>query len=260
MAKVAWHTISPEFIESSLRITVNLCFHHSPEEVLISRPLPSQAGSLHCIVHTAFVLDVSAVAPSCAFSGVCLSSSSIVCFFLFFFLHGLYRLCVQTQMKTMSRIRNTNPATTHAMTIFLRSPTWKSISRYSHLDPIYPFSHLHDGVFCSSMKRQTPWMQKCLYSFGQAEKCPLHFCSSFESVQLLLFAWCSQDTVLFAGAFVAFHSAWECLHRTTAEIIAKMNLRVLSICNYACTSTRKRRPPCCFRFRCHVDYYIKRLL
>lgn len=158
------------------------------------------------------------------FSERSFSSSSLVSFFLFFFLHGLYCLlwnkigrwakerhsrlkntedwlfyawlrkyeimyhithCVQTHMNTISRIRKTNPATTHAMTIFFRSSTRRSRSRYSHRVPIYPVSHLykkqtnystlswsligcvmdrlkshlHEGVFCTFTKRQTPWIQ-----------------------------------------------------------------------------------------------------
>lgn len=124
-------------------------------------PLPTLAGSLHCVIHTAFVSEVStgAVKASCVFSELSFSSSSLVSFFLFFFLHGLYRLCVQTHMNTMSRIRKTNPATTHAMTIFFRSSTRRSRSRYSHRVPMYPVSHLHEGVFCAFTKRQTPWIQ-----------------------------------------------------------------------------------------------------
>ena len=34
--------------------------------------------------------------------------------------------------------------------------------------------------------------------------------------QLLLLSWGLQDTFLFGGAFVTFHSAWEYLHRAIA--------------------------------------------
>lgn len=50
-------------------------------------------------------------------------------------------------------------------------------------------------------------------------------CHWYLPVQLLLLSWWPQDTVLFAGAFVVFHSAWEYLHRTTAEGTQQTNHR-----------------------------------
>lgn len=45
-------------------------------------------------LHTVLVSDVStgAAEASCVFSELSFASSSLVSFFLFFFLHGLYRL------------------------------------------------------------------------------------------------------------------------------------------------------------------------